>query len=197
MTYTIGQLADDVMTRLGENARPQSTSTLPPGIPTLRSRTEARLAVMLRETGSRLLQEAESGVLRGAESLEPQIKRKRLRCGLYATIIPLPDDFLRLGRLKMESWQVGVEKPISRESSEWTRHLSKEPATAGCPSRPAAYLQPGASGMELMAVGSESQEDTLETCQIWRVPKADADGKFRFPETLYAVLVRDIASELM
>lgn len=191
MTYTIGTLADDVMERLGENPRPLAASETFGGIPSVRQRMESRVAAMLPEAGSSIILEASVHELSGGEKLAVTPTMRKLPCGLYGTWIAIPDDYLRLVSLKMASWERAVSETGVGEM-QWSR----ECGIAGCPSRPQAYLALDAGGLNLLGAGSESSSDKLEYCLIWRVPKADTDGNFRFPAALYPKLADRIASKL-
>lgn len=179
------------MTRLGENARPPLASA-PAGIPTNRRRMEEKIMALLPEAGSSVILRGAPHQLGGAESLRLAATMIRLPCGLYAATLPLPEDFLRLVRLRMASWAVGVGSAIGEGSGEWRRRWSAEPSIAGSPASPAAYLEAGDEGPTLIASGSDTEEDRVAECLIWRVPRADGEGNFRFP----AALLPDLASEL-
>jgi len=184
MTYSVNQLTEDVLSRLGETSSPSSAGSLA-GIPTLSDILERKIRSLLSETGGRLLSEAPLDKLSGAESYEASIAARMTDCGLFAFDISLPDDFVRFVSAGMKSWKRNVSRlvMIDSDSHEW--QWSKEPAVAGCPSRPKAYLNYGYGGFTLTLIGSESEEDTLGHLYLWRIPHIDDAGNFKFPSRLY------------
>lgn len=196
MTYTIETLTEDVMARLGENARPLSASESEYGLPSARGLMERRVTKMLPEAGSTLILEASACQLAGGEPAGEAHSMQKLPCGLYGAMIGMPADFLRICTVKMAGWQSPVTEAVGIGSGDSGRKWSKHPGIAGCPSRPRVYVGMTDSGLMLTAVGSESATDTPDCCLIWRIPKADAEGRFRFPEALYPALVTLIATSL-
>lgn len=195
MTCSVKQLIEDVLSRLGEYSSSSSAGPLA-GIPTMADTLERKLRSLLPETGGRLISEAPVDKLSGAESYEASITARMTDCGLFAFDIPLPDDFAGLVSAGMKSWKRNVSRlvMIDSDSHEW--QWSKEPAVAGCPSRPMAYLNYGYGGFTLTLIGSESEEDTLGHLYLWRIPLIDDEGFFKFPSPLYSALVSSLAASL-
>lgn len=196
MTYSIERLADDVLALLGENARSPSVSLATGDVPSVRSRIERRIAALLPEIGSEQIAGAPVTVLGGGEPLTAEVEFRRLPCGLYGADVGLPDDVVRVAAVKMASWERAVSEPIPASSGESGREWSKEPGIAGNPIRPHAYLSIGERGRKLTLCGSETEADRLEICLVWRIPGADGEGKFRYPEILVPALAARIAEAI-
>lgn len=204
MRYGIETLISDVMARLGEFPRPQqslpalssgSGSSLS-GIPGPQDVVALKVRSLLPEVGSRLIREAE--VLPPPEEA-PESRTcvpSLMPCGLYAAELQLPEDFLRLGSVKMGEWRHSVSEAAGPNDSGWECQWSSEPGIAGCPTRPRAYLDSGSAGLLLRLVGSEGGEDALEWLRVWRIPVADEEGRFRFPAVIYPELVSALTKRL-
>lgn len=199
MRYTLHRLQTDVMARLGETVRPQGLLSAA-GVPWPEDIIGVKVASLLGELGSRLLQEADCGLSCPRDVGIPSgvlAVLKRMPCGLYGAEVRLPEMFLRLVSVKMAGWRRSVCGLVSPGSAEWSRQWSPEPGIAGSPERPRAYLDSDGEGMLLRLLGSVDSSDTLESLGIWIVPSAGEDGGFDFPETLYAALVGAIAAKLL
>ncbi len=195
MIYTISQLREDVLSRLGEYSPSSATGRLD-GIPTMADSLERKIRSLLPDVGGRLISEASPDKLSGADSYDASIVVRTADCGLFAFDIPLPDDFVRLVSAGMKSWKRNVSHLIMIDSVSHEWQWSKQPAVAGCPSRPKAYLNYGYGGFIITLIGSESDEDSLARLYLWCQPKIDADGNFKFPSPLYPALVAALASAL-
>lgn len=195
MKYNIERLNEDVKSLLGESSSATTPGFLK-GIPTADDAMRLRLRGLLPEMGRQLIEAATPGQLAGAERYRADGTARMTDCGLYAFDIPLPDSFARLVSARMESWKrnVGELIMLDTESHEW--QWSSEPAIAGSPGRPRAYLNYGYGGLTLTLVGSESEEDTPAHIYLWRIPEADAEGNFDFPSALYPALVGNLSGLL-
>lgn len=108
---------------------------------------------------------------------------------MYAAEVSLPEDFLRLVSVNMESWSRPAVRLILPEMAEWECQWSEEEGIAGCPERPRAYLE----GRVVRAVGIRNTSDMPVSIRSWRIPRPDADGRFEYPAKLYAHLVDGVA----
>lgn len=207
MKYSIETLTRDVMARLGEITRPQASyADLPPGIHDIPSPQDVialKVRSMLPEVGSRLILQApigfrppEGGEPISASPSEVRMAVRLMPCGLYAAEVALPEDFLRMGSVRMGEWRHAVSEAVGPADSGWARQWSAEAGIAGCPARPSAYLDRTAAGVVLRLMGSRAEEDALDFLTVWRIPVPDADGDFRFPAILYPELVSSIAGSL-
>lgn len=201
MKYSIQKLRSDVMARLGEIARPQTSLTdrsALSAVPWPEDIIGLKVASLLGEIGSELIREAPAEVLGGAPVKSGgEMTMRMMPCGLYGAEVRLPEGFLRLMSVKMAGWRRGVHTLVLPASEEWTRQWSEERGIAGCPERPQAYLDRDADGMLLRLLCSDSEEDSLECLSGWCVPLLDEEGEFDFPEALYAELVGAIAAKLL
>lgn len=189
-------LTDEVLTRLGENARPLSDLTAVAGIPSLRSRMEMRVKSLLPEAGRTVLLEALPHQLTGGDNIQSISGMEKLPCGQYAASVPLPADFVRLVSVKMKSWTRPATEAVTPDSGGWGRQWAADAGIAGCSTRPMAYISNTPDGLRLTLAGSETAADSLQHCLIWCLPQADSDGNFRFPETMVSSLASLISSKL-
>lgn len=179
---------------MGENPDAEASAQ---GIPTVRSALERKIGSLLPEVGGTLLREAPASSLGGAESLADAAVTVRMApCGFYAADIELPEDFVRLVGLRVAGWKRTVSEVVGAGDALYACRWSAEPGIAGSAERPKAYLRASASGYVLTAIGGESAEMTVEQLLLWRQPKADPDGNFRFPEALYPALVRFLLQKI-
>lgn len=183
------------MARLGEIARSQSLQSLP-GIPGVDSAIERRTRVLLPELGSRLIKDATQEELEGGRPVVPVVVKRLMPCGLEAAEMPLPASFLRLAAIRLTGWRRSCVNAIGFDSDCRMRQWSGEPGIAGSPECPRAYLDEGAGGLVLRAVGCATEADTLDFLRIWEIPEPDAEGCFLFPTPLYPRLVSEIASNI-
>lgn len=191
MTYTLQNLVNDVMSVMGETSAASPASGIS-GIPSLSDILQRKISSLLPGVGRKLLIEASPEMLAGAEEYKTDINSRKTVCGLYAYDIHLPEDFIRLVYLKMKSWMRGVNLLVTPDSQSYLRRFSPEPAIAGSPDRPMAYL----CGDVLSAYGSESASDSPEHILIWRIPRPDSAGNFPFPAALYPDLLSHLIKQL-
>ena len=198
MIYSVERLKSDVSARLGEIARPQGRLS-ESSVPWPEEIVALRAVSLLAECGSRLLREAPLVSLAGGAdvSSECELRMRVMPCGLYAAEVRLPGGFLRLESVRMSEWRRSVFTPVLPDSPKWSRQWSAEPGIAGCPGAPEVYVDSDGKGMLLRLVGSGSSDDSLAHLAVWRVPEPDEEGKFDFPESLYADLVADISGRLV
>lgn len=188
MIYTIEKLQTDVMTRLGELARPlpslsDTSIPSPPDVVALKTKS------LLAEVGSRLIRKATVDMLGNGMPIEGVVTMRQMPCGLYAAEVTLPDDFLRLVSLKMSGWERGVRGVILPGTPDWSRQWSAEEGIAGSPAKPQVYSDVNGSVGILRAVGSRAMDEELEWFCGWRVPVVDGEGRFDFPAGLYGELL--------
>lgn len=183
MTYDLNRLTADVLMRMGEVVRPQSTSDLH-GIPTPSDAVAARIRSQLPLTGGRLILEAPPAMLGEGELPETDSNQICMPCGMAGTDINLPSDTLRVVSVSIGDAIIPGSSLVGPESGAYMRQYSPESGIAGSPERPMCYLLPGGV---LRVVGTGP--DAAVSVRIWRVPEADEEGNFRFPEKLYAELV--------
>lgn len=190
MEYSIDQLRDDVLLRKGET-RMEALQGMQ-GVPTVADVVEAKVRSLLPEVGRRLILEAPSERLVGAEKYESVGVARKLSNGLYVFEFTIPDDFLRLVSMRMASWRSMVHSVVTPDLKSYCRRFSDEPGISGCQSRPKVYLCDNI----LSAYSSDSSSDAPEHFLYWRLPIADKNGKFRFPASLYPDLVATISDKL-
>lgn len=199
MRYGLQRLTADVMARLGETVRPQSQQSVAgelSGVPWPEDIIAVKVASLLGEVGARLISDAPCDRLGSGMSLDVETVMRMMPCGLYGSEVRLPATFLRLVSAKMEGWRHSAGAAVLPESVEWHRQWSAEAGIAGCPESPRAYLDRDGEGVLLRLLGSESGADTLEWLHVWNVPEADGEGKFDFPEALYAGLIAGVAEKI-
>lgn len=184
MIYTLANLVKDVMSAMGETTEVSPSPGIS-GIPSPSDIMHKKISSLLPAVGGKLLIEASPEMLAGAEDYKPVFNSCKSVCGLYAFDITLPEDFIRLVSLKMKSWKRSINTFVTPGSQSYMRRSSPEPAIAGSPDRPMAYL----CGDVLSVCGSESASDSPEHLLIWRIPRPDSAGNFRFPASLYPALL--------
>lgn len=191
MLFTIVRLQSDVMVRLGEIAQPQPTlsATTIPGPADI---VATKIKIMLPEIGSKLIRETSPDLLGNGEIAEPEFSMRKMPCGMYAAEIALPEGFLRMVSLKMESWSRSVGRLILSGSADGECQWSTESGIAGSPDRPRVYLD----GDIVRAVGSKTESDKIERFVCWQIPSVAEDGTFCFPAALYPILTSIIAAKL-
>lgn len=195
MIYTLSQLSEDLMARMGE--APVGVS--PPsewGDMTLASQVRRKAAALLPYVGKQLIMSAALPQLGGAEHHVGDTTMRKMECGLYGADIALPEDVARIVSVKMRSWSREVQEIAEPGSGGYECQWSEEPGIAGSAERPKGYLLHGGGGLALRAIGSESPDDTPEHLLLWRQPKVDIEGKFRFPASIYPELIEKLSAEI-
>lgn len=192
MAYTIERLKHDLLARLGEITRSQTSLSIP-DIPSTEDIVGIKAESILPYVGKRMILNSPQELLGSGEKISTGISIKKTRCGLYGAEITLPDGFLRLENIKMTEWSRQVCRLILQGSQEWACQWSEEKGIAGCPEYPKAYLD----GDIVRAIGSVEESDTLECFRCWRVPEPNEMGEFYFPEALYPDLVSEIATAII
>lgn len=195
MLCTLQRLHCDVMARLGENTRPQP-SFADLGFPSADEMIRQKSRSLLPAVGMRLIAEAPLSALEGGEAIPAIVVTRLMPCGLYSAEFALCPGIIRICSLKMGSWRQWTNRIVDPGDPGWRRQWSAEPAIAGCPDRPRAYLAPEGGVLKVRALGSASPGDALEGCYGWRVPEPDEDDSFLFPEALYPLLVTEISKEI-
>ncbi len=195
MTYTLQQLYEDVMARLGENSRSQP-SPENPDILTPEEAIRAMTSALLPGVGASLIREASAWQLGGGVEQKPVAVMRKMPCGLYAADIAHPDSFLRLVSVKMSGWRRCVSRVVMPEDPGWSRQWSEESGIAGNPDNPMVYLTSGGDGSVIRLMSSRAADDAVEWLRGWSIPSVETDGTFDFPERLYSELTKNIASNL-
>lgn len=195
MTFSLQRLQKDVLARLGESVR-AADSSLPVAIPGVAEVLEKKVETLLPSVGCGLIASAPLSALGVGEELSGESTAVEMPCGLYAHDIAIPEDFIRIVSVRMESWHRSAVSVSMPEEPGWMRQWSPEPAIAGCKVSPRVYLlQEG--GLRLRCCGSDSEDDALAWLGMWRIPRADGVGRFCFPQGLYEELVSDMALRLL
>lgn len=190
MEYTVSQLCDDVLASLGEMRDDVSDSD----VLSMARILERKIAAMLPEAGARLMRESPHELLGGAETLAgAETSVRRMESGLYALDIMLPEDFLRLVEVRLSGWKRAVHDVSVPGTPLFSCQWSREPAIAGCPEKPRAYMSASGAGWRLTAAAVGSVSPEVESLLVWRIPRADSLGRFLFPSALYPGLVGVIA----
>lgn len=195
MKYAVEDLIRDVMARLGEISRPQSS--LACDVPWPEDILALKVRSLLGDVGRRLIREAPAESLAGddgavATSLE--VGMRLMPCGLYAAEVELPEGFLRMVSAKMGEWTRGVSALSGPDDAGWERQWSAEPGIAGCTGRPRAYLDLTGRIPVVRLLGSRSPDDALEWFSAWCIPETDATDRFHFPKGLYGALVSSVVA---
>ena len=190
MEFTLERLRRDVMLRLGEIARPQSSSL---HVPSAAEVVGMKVESLLPTVGGKLIVEASPEMPGSGCEEDAAAEMRKMPCGLYAAEVSLPDDFLRLVSVNMESWRCPAVSWILPGMSTWECQWSEEEGIAGSPERPRVYLD----GHKLRALGVRSVTDIVVTIRGWRIPQVDADGIFEYPAMLYASLVGGLAKAIV
>lgn len=190
MEYTLHQLCDDVLALMGETRDEAADSD----VLSVARILERKIAVSLPEIGARLIRDSPPELLGGAECLAgADTAVGQMESGLYALSIKLPEDFLRLVEVRLSGWRRAVHDVSVPGTPLFNCRWSREPAIAGCPEMPRAYLSAAGTGWRLTAAACASVSPEVESLLVWRIPRADSAGRFRFPSALYPVLVDMLA----
>lgn len=98
--------------------------------------------------------------------------------------LPLPDDFLLFGSIRMKSWQREVTELL--EPSHWLMRLqvSRWKGLRGTPARPLAFLGI-ADGKRVVKLYSSPPGDTLAEAFYIPAPKINAAGEIEIPPAAY------------
>lgn len=195
MIFTLSQLIDDLLAWMGEAAPAASPAGIS-GAMDVPTALRRKASVLLPAVGSLLILEAPAAMLPGAEHYAGNVELRRAGCGLYAADLSLPEDMVRIVSVKMAGWNRTLERFEEADSAAYGCQWSQHPAIAGNPDRPKGYLRHGNGGRILTVIGSVGAGDAPEHLLLWRVPKVDVGGSFRFPAPLYPELVEKLSAEL-
>lgn len=190
MIFTLERLRRDVMVRLGEIARSQPSSLPVPGTDEV---VGIKVESFLPMVGAKLIGDASLEMLEGGCEEEYEVEMRKMPCGLYAAEVSLPEDFLRLVSVNLESWGRPAVQLILPGMPFWECQWSVEEGIAGSPERPRAYLD----GHMLRAVGSRTAVNISVSLRLWRIPQLDSDDRFLYPAMLYASLVSGVAAAVI
>ena len=196
MICSIERLKTDVLAWLGEMAREEG-SLSPAFAPGPADVVAMKVEALLPEIGSSLIRHAPQCSLGSGVEVGCGASMRVMPCGLYAAEVRMPVGFLRLVSARMSGWRSAVVRTELPDSAGWNRQWSAEPGIAGCPERPAAYLDRDAGGLLLRVIGSPGPDDTLSWLRVLTVPYAGGEGTFDFPGALYPELVGGIAARLL
>lgn len=104
---------------------------------------------------------------------------------------PLPQDFLRLGSLRMDSWDFTLTTLLSPSESAWKLRHSPVSSLAGNSRRPQGYLLPGADGLQLEIRSCRNAGERIaEGCYASFPDFSDEDIKGVGRETIEKVISR-------
>ena len=110
--------------------------------------------------------------------------------------IPLPEDFLMLGGIKLSHWQRGTDTVISPDHKLASRQYSSWEGIRGNPQRPVALIAIGNGGKRILRlIGGACEAPVLDYGWYMPVPEIN-DGTIEIPPALYPQLVEQIAGAL-
>lgn len=193
MTFTLEDTAANVLARLGIEASGGISTTLS-------ARSDADIVreairAMLSAYGGMVTEASPEDVADG-EIISPEVSFTEMPCGLYAAVMRLDADVIRVSAVKMKSWSRSAEGAVPASSPAGVRLWSGEPGIAGSPAGPTAYLAAGSAGLTLYAMGSPSRDDRLECLKVWKTLSVTPDGRFSFPARLYPLLLDRLTEEV-
>lgn len=194
MTFTLQETAAKVLASLGMTACIDGRH-----LPTTLSGDAETLTEMIRGSlpgTTDMIMEASAADIADGILLSPECTPVKMPCGLYATMIPLDPDIIRVCAVKMRGWRREATEIIDTGSAAATRLWSREPGIAGDRLNPAAYLLAGPGGRRLAAMGSTDNSDSLEYLRVWKIPDVTEDGRFSFPALLYPRLIERLADSI-
>lgn len=185
MWVSIEKIASDVATLLGE---PFARECHPAEAPY----PDLSVQILLRSTIclSSLLLEASHELIDRWESIPGEL----MADGDGSASLPLPEDFLIFGGLKLRGWSCPVTMPAPPDGKKRIMQLSPWPGIHGNPCRPAVFLEADNEGRHLRIYGY-IPGDTMEYALYLPVPEVK-EGMLNVPPALYPVLLRKLRDEI-
>lgn len=194
MTFTLQETVESVLARLGMDPAP----ALPSAVSSCSDSDIVRDAVraMLPSMGGVVAEASADDVMDG-DDISPEVTFTEMPCGLFAAVMRLDADVVRVCSVKMRGWSrpVAAVAPVSSPSA--ARLWSPEAGIAGSPSNPSAYLTAGPSGLTLHAMASSDRSDTLEYLKVWKTPTVTPDGRYSFPARLHPLLLDRLTESIL
>ena len=111
-------------------------------------------------------------------------------------IITLPEDFLRLGSLRLTEMRAGIEKTLADDDPLKEVLCSEWAGVRGSVERPRAVLAPGPDGSRVIKIYSASPEAVIEEGYYISAPVFDGNDRMDVPDRIYGEFVKRLAGEL-
>lgn len=193
MTFTLQDTVAAVLARLGMDRGTGLTSAT--SSPSDADIVSDAIRAMLPSTGGMVAEASADDVMDG-DDISPEVTFVETPCGLFAAVMPLGPDVVRICTVKMKGWSRPVASVTPSSSPAAARIWSPEQGIAGSPSNPAAYLTAGPSGLTLHAMASADRADRLEYLKVWKTPSVTPDGRYSFPARLHPLLIDRLSDSI-
>lgn len=109
--------------------------------------------------------------------------------------LPLPEDYLRLGSIRLSGWSKSVEETLPAESPRFAGRGCRLPGINPDKYRPAAEEAIAADGTMTLRLYGATAGDTLISATYMPLP-AIHDEQLEVPQALYSELISRIAEKM-